>query len=446
MSGEIARLHELYRSGRTTPSEVVGEHLARAQAIAKRRHAFTRLFSARALAEAEASSVRYARGAPRSVLDGVPVTVQDLVVVRASGDERVGRERGSGDAQVVASLRSLGAIVVGATRMAQFGEGYGDYAMGNPWAQADDDRVGGSPATVAVGVGFGSFGVDACGSLRRPAAWCGTVGFKPTQGTLSTAGVLPLSRTLDHMAVVTRRVADARILYDALTPTPRRRGARAAGGSPVRVGVMNLPGLCPDVVARCDEAVSRLAGEGADIVQVDGLPLLACSAAALTLMYAEVGEMHRSRLARHWHEYSPALRNRTLAATAVRAIDYARACAVRDTLRAEWPEHLARVGVDLLAIPTVPCGAPADDRLALRTEDQTDAVLYTSPFDLLGVPAVSVPIGQDDAGMPVGLQVAGAAGDDRRVLDAAARVEAARGSWLAPPGFADPMSRLVTSG
>lgn len=440
MSGEIARLHELYRAGHARPADVLDEHLARARAVAARGFAFTALYPERAQAEARASEARFARGAPRSLLDGVPVTVQDLLPVRGDGED------GAAEAVVVGRLRTLGAVLVGKTRLSQYGDGHGSYAsVQNPWAHDDgagvDDaeRGGGGAATVAMGVGFASLGLDACGSMRNPAAWCGTVGFKPTQGALPTEGAVPLSPTLDHMAILARRVEDARIVLEALVSGGRRRALRPSP-APLRVGTIMPDGLCPDVMACCEEVLGLLAHEGAEVTPVEGLPLRPASAAAIALMYAEVIEMHGPRLARHWHGYSPTMRTRALAGSVVTGADYVRARAVRDALKDEWPGLLAGAGVDLVALPTVPCGAPPEARLSLHGGDLPDAVLSTSPFDLLGVPAVTVPIGRDEDGLPVGLQIVGLCGDDHRVLAAAARVEAVRGFWPAPPGFTDPLS------
>lgn len=442
MSGEIARLHELYRTGRTSPTEVVDEQFVRARAAAAEHDAFTALFPERARAAAQASTARFARGTPRSLLDGVPVTVQDLLSVRADAG---GGSEGAvvrDEAAIVSRLRAQGAIVIGTTRLSPDGAGGVPYgSLHNPWPGSDGERVGGAAAAMAMGIGFASLGLDACGSMLNPAAWCGTVGLKPTQDALPRTGALPLSPTLDHMAILARRVEDARLVLQVLTSAARRRTSRAGRGSPspLRIGAAVADGMCPDVVARCKEVLSRLGGEGAEIVEVEGLPLRAASAAALAIFYAEALELHGERLKRHWHAYSPAIRNRAMAGTVVRAVDYVRARAVRDTLRSEWPRLLARAGVDLVALPTVPCGAPPQDRPAGHTGHvaATKATaLYASPFDLLGVPAVTVPVGQDDGGMPVGLEIAGSAGDDQRCLDAAARVEAVRGAWPGPPGFA----------
>lgn len=447
MSGEIARLHELFRAGRTSPTEVVDEQLVRARAVAAERQAFTALFPERARAEAQASATRFARGTPRSLLDGVPVTVQDLLPVRRDAGRGPEDAAVRDEAAIVSRLRAQGAIVMGKTRLSQYGDGGAPYgSVHNPRPGSDGERVGGGAATVAMGIGFASLGLDACGSMLNPAAWCGTVGFKPTQDMLPTTGAVPLSPTLDHMAILARRVEDARVVFEVLTSAARRRTGRTGRGSPspLRIGAAVSGGMCPDVVARCRDVLSRLGGEGAEIVDLGELPLQVASAAALAVLYAEALELHGERLARHWHAYSPAIRNRAVAGTVVRAVDYVRARAVRDALRSEWPRLLARAGVDLVALPTVPCGAPPEEHLALHTGAVAEVVGNTSPFDLLGVPAVTVPIGQDDGGMPVGLQIAGIAGDDQRCLDAAARVEAVRGAWPGPPGFA--RTPLVTAG
>lgn len=437
MSGEIFRLQELYRTGRADPREVVAEQLERARTSAGAETAFSALFAVTATAEAEAAAVRIARGAPRSVLDGVPVTVEDLL---PAGDERASDD-GPAEAEIVRRLRALGAVILGSTRLPPYG--VRGAAVDNPWAAEPTGRVGGAAATVAMGIGFASLGIDACGSLRNQAAWCGTVGLKPTQGVLSTEGAVPLVPTLDHIALLSRRVDDAGAVVAALSGASRR--AARPRPAPLRIGVVLPEATCPDVRWRCQEVLALLAREEAEIVPIEGLPLGAAAAAAITLLYAEAVEMHQTRLAPKWQVYGPAVRRRVLVGAAVGAADYVRARAVRAALRATWPGLLGDVGVDLVATPTVPSGAPPEGWFPLGAADLAAAVLSTSPFDLMGVPAVTVPIGSDATGLPVGLQIAGIAGQDERVLTAAARVEAVRGSWPAPPAFVDPLARLVSA-
>lgn len=431
--GDIGRLHRAYLEGSLSPLEVAEAHLGRAERENGRLNAFSRLLRERALAEARASAARYGRGAPRSRLDGVPVSVKDLMHVAGAPTRAASAAAPAGDeaedADVVARLSALGAVVFAKTNLLEYAYGVVHPAFGaahNPWQPARSAGGSSSGAAVAVasGIGLAAIGTDTCGSVRNPAAWCGTVGFKPTRHALPVGGVVPLAPTLDHVGILTRTVADTRVVFTALTgaadPDPGPTHAKRA----LRVGVARLPGASTAVQARCDEALRRLAEDGAELTEVDPLPWTVANAAALALVYAEALEVHAERLPALWHGYSQAMRLRLLAGGAVTSADYVRARSVRHALRQAWAPTLAAAGVDLIALPTMPTGAPREAELRVAGGDLAAATLYTSAFSLLGVPAITVPVGLDDANMPVGLQLAGVAGADLQVLEAAARLEA----------------------
>jgi aspartyl-tRNA(Asn)/glutamyl-tRNA(Gln) amidotransferase subunit A len=448
VSAGIARLHALYMSGRLSPIDVAAEHLARAEASGAELNAFTRLLPERAMAEARASASRYARGAARSMIDGVPISVKDLMHVAGTpttaaseaADNRLQPE----DSAVVARLSALGAIVFAKNNLLEYAYGVVHPSFGpahNPYAldHSSGGSSSGSGVAVAAGIGLASIGTDTGGSVRNPAAWCGTVGIKPTYNALPTGGVIPLAPALDHVGVLARSVEDTRLVFDALT---RARPARTQAHQPLRLGVLRLPDAQPAVGERFEAMLALLRADGVEVSDVDPLPMAAANSALLTILYVEALEVHQQRLASHWQGYSRAMRARVMAGAAVRGTEYVRARAVRHNLRQAWAPRLSSLGVDVVVLPTLPVTAPRERDLGSDPagSDLGKATLYTGVFNLLGVPAVSVPVGVDAEGLPIGFQIAGIAGRDDRVLDVAARVEALRGPFAPPSTYRDALS------
>lgn len=439
----IARLHALYLSGERSPVEVVDYHLALAEDLGRRLNAFTSLARDTARAEAQASAQRYARGEARSVLDGVPVSVKDnmhmtgLRTTCASTAADPGAA--TADGAVVGRLRRLGAVVIGKNNLLEyaFGVVHPDFGPArNPWdlERSASGSSSGSAAAVAAGIGFASVGTDTAGSVRCPAAWCGTVGLKPTYGALSVAGVVPLAPSLDHVGLMARTVEDTRLVFDALTGQP----PVSVGNRPLRLGVVDLGGCSPAVSAATDAVLERLRAEAVELVAVAPVPWREGNAAAFTLIAAEALEVHAGRLRERWQAYSPAMRCRLLGGAAVSGADYVRAQRLRAELRRRWHRALRDDAVDAVIGPTLPSTARLETDAG--TGDDLDAAAYTSVYALLGVPAVSVPVALDDQGLPVGVQVAAATGEDGIVLDVAARIEGGSGSWPRPRHSAEPFA------
>jgi len=439
MRSEIARLHARYLSGTLSPVAVTERHLAAAHGLGQTLNAFTQVLDGPARAAASQSAQRYAAGEPLSLLDGVPISVKDLMHVAGTpttcGSKASDPRPAAGDATVVARLRALGAIVFAKCNLLEYAYGvvHPDFGPArNPWnlEHSPGGSSSGSAAAVAAGIGFASIGTDTAGSVRGPAALCGVVGLKPTLGALSTDGVIPLAPSLDHVGVLARTVEDTRIVFEALSD----RSSRTEGTRPLRVGLARLDGAELEVERAVDDTVARLRAEGVEVVDVEPLPWRVANAAAYVLLYAEALEVHGSRLAPRWHGYSPAIRARLLAGGVVSGADYVRAKRLQTDLRAMWDAALERDGLDAMVSATTP--APAPRQNAARPAGPSQTGMYTSPYALCGVPAVSVPVALGEAGLPIGLQIA--AGEARYgvVLDLADR--AMRDPWPRPPHFADP--------
>lgn len=435
MNGAIWRLHQRYLDQQTSPVEVVAQHLAAAESLGRELNAFTAILRDSALAAAEASRDRYRAGRPRSALDGVPVSVKDLMhvqgTVTSAGSRAYPPTRQARDADIVQQLRQAGAVIFGKTNLLEFAFGLVHPDIGpahNPW----DARltIGGSSsgaaAAVAAGIGLGAVGTDTAGSIRNPAALGGVAGYKPTWGHYSVEGVIPLSPSLDHVGWLARTTDDLVSLFAGL-------GGRApvTQGRP-RVAVIDLGRTAADVEELTQQAVRRIVGlvEFCDPFDYDwGLS----NAAAIAIITAEAYGVHQTLLTQHWSEYSVGTRVRLLAGAGITTADYLRARQIREALRREWVK-LTR-DIDFVLMPTMPVVATLEE--LAREADLSDATLYTSTFALLGLPVVSVPLGLNVEGRPAGIQIVGRSGHDADVLAFGAQLEQLIGPLPKAPHYAE---------
>ncbi|HYJ67046.1 MAG TPA: amidase [Nocardioidaceae bacterium] len=417
-----------FRGSDASPVDGLDACLDRIEACDQTVGAFTAVDAARARADAVEQAARYRRGVDVGPLAGVPIAVKELIEVAGlpftgCSATRSGM-KGRRDAPVVATLRDAGAVVVGTTRTHELAWGITTQheTLGgtrNPWRL---DRVpggssGGSAAAVAYGAVPLALGTDTGGSVRIPAGLCGIVGFKPTYDTFPTQGVLPLSPSLDHVGVLAREVGDVR---RALGPS--------AGTDVVRTPRVGIPtttaaiALSPAVRDALDAAVDVL--DGAIPIALPD-PTHAFGVFA-TIQRAEALAAHRDDLG-SWptraDDYGSDVRWHLERAEALTEDDVASAQATLAELRRETRAALSEV--DIVLQPTTAAGAStttAPDRVTTDGGEVAfrDATLpCTVLHNLVGLPSCSVPAGLDEAGIPVGIQVFGAPGDDRLVLTVA---------------------------
>ncbi|MGQ9370020.1 amidase [Azospirillum sp. ST 5-10] len=403
------------------------------------RLAFTAVHADTAPLEADAQDL-LARAGRRLPLAGVPVSVKDLFdeagrVTLAGSRALAGMPPAERDAAAVARLRAAGAVVVGRTAMTEFafsGVGLNPH-RGTPANPADPARIpGGSSSGAAVSVAAGmvplALGTDTGGSVRIPAAFCGLVGFKPTQGRVPLDGAVPLSRTLDSVGPLARTVADC-ALADAVLAGEADAGLPAAGVKGLRLAVPRtivLDDLEPAVAAAFDTACRRLADAGAlveeiALAELGEIPALNAKGG---FPAAEAYAWHRRLLAAKGDLYDPRVRARIERGAAMDAADYidlveARADLIRrvDAATAAW---------DALVLPTVPCVAPRFD--AFTDDDaftRINARVLRNPSlaNVLGRCAVTLPMQEAPGDLPCGLSLMGAAFADRRLLAVAAAAE-----------------------
>ncbi|MGB8012788.1 MAG: amidase [Terriglobales bacterium] len=447
-------IHELgqkLRRREISPVELTHDCLARIEKLNPALNAFITVTAESALDRARHAEWEIYHGKHLGPLHGIPIGLKDIIdtagvrTTAASAQfsppqkDRVPTE----DADVVRRLRAGGAIILGKQNLHEFA--YGGSCMisffgevHNPWdtARIAGGSSGGSAASVAAGLGYAAVGTDTAGSIRLPAAYCGVVGVKPTYGRISTRGVVPLSSSYDHVGVITTSVYDAALmmqvmsLYDSADPFangPGRSLVSAFDDFPkkLRVGVPRaffFDDLHPEIAEATEKAIEifrQLQAEIRDIkleVPTDR-----------TLSSAEAYAYHKQFVKRSPELYQPATLQRIQSGANISAHDALRASRELQASRHAIEEIFNQV--DILLTPTVPIPPPAIADLKAHPETLRPQELImlrnTRPFNVWGIPAVSVPCGFTKGGMPIGLQLAAAPWHGIVLLQAAHEYEQA---------------------
>lgn len=408
-------------------------------------NAFTTVLAESALAEASQAEAEIAAGRYRGPLHGIPVSIKDLIDVAGvptTSASAVPALHPTKDAPVVRRLLEAGAVIIGKTNLHEFAFGTtsDETAFGAVHNPFDFERsAGGSSSGAAValveGMCLGAIGTDTGGSIRIPAAACGTVGLKATHGEISTEGIVPLSPTCDHVGPLALSVEDARIMFDALRGTPHRTAQPKSG--PLVLGVPTgylLERLDTEVRAALDRVKTLLENASHRLVDI-ALPLSRTTPDIyLHIVLPEASWYHAPLLESHASSYSPAVRLRLEMGRYVLAEDYLRAMNLRTRLTEEV-DHAVN-GVDALLLPALPIPAPALGAQSVDIEGRPEPVRaamlrMTQLFNLSGHPAIAIPAGTTTSGLPIGMQLVGRRNETDQLIAVAAAVEA---QIIAGPG------------
>ncbi|MFJ9612023.1 amidase [Kitasatospora sp. NPDC101176] len=420
------------RSRRLSPVELVESVLARVDQVEPQLGAYVAVTADRARRAARAAEHEVAHGRYRGPLHGVPMGLKDLIDIAgtpttASSRVRAGH-RARADSTVAARLADAGAVLVGKTHTHEFAYGLTTPQTRN--ARAHDRIAGGSSGGSAVAVASGTatfaLGTDTGGSIRVPAALNGVVGLKPTYGLVPRHGVTSLSWSLDHVGPITRTVEDAATVLTALAghdprdpasldvPAADYRPADDPDLTGLRIGLPRthyFDHVDPEVESAVRHAVGQLEALGARLVEVDVPMTRYLQATQWGLMVPEATAYHERTLRTVPELYQADVRVLLEAGELLTAGDYLRAQRSRTLMRQEWARLWETV--DVIAAPAVPLTAVRAGEETVTwpdgtTEGVSDALVRLSaPANITGVPALTVPAGQDAAGLPIGLQLLG---------------------------------------
>ncbi len=473
-----AELAEAVRSGGRRAVDVLDEHLAVIDAGETEVHAFNLVTTEEARAQAAAVDTTVAAGEDPGPLAGVPVALKDNLCTRGVPTTCSSRIlegwRPPYDATVVTRLRRAGAVMIGKTNMDEFAMGSSTEgsAFGPTRNPHDTGRVpggssGGSAAAVAAGFAPLALGSDTGGSIRQPAALCGVVGMKPTYGAVSRYGLVAFASSLDQIGPLATTVADAALLFDVIgghdpcdstslnRPTPRVLSVLDDGVEGLTIGVLSelLDGVAPDVAARVRQAADACAAAGARVEEVS-VPEVVLGLSAYYLIAPGEASSNLARYdgvryglridaedtvamntATRSAGFGAEVKRRIMLGTYVLSAGYMdayynQALRVRTRIIEGFDTAYQRFDVLLGATtPTTafPLGAKTGDPLSMYLSD-----VCTIPSNLAGHPAISVPFGTGDDGLPVGVQLLGPALSESTMFKVAAVVEGAAPD-ISPP-------------
>ena len=440
----IQEVGDRIRKREMSPVDVVEASLDRVEATDDRLHSFITLLKDEALEQARVAEAEIAKGNYRGPLHGIPYGLKDLydtAGIRTTAASKVDFDRvPAEDATVVTRLREAGAVLVGKLVMHEYATGAPDFTSPfpparNPWnlEHATGGSSSGSGSAVAAGQVMGALGSCTGGSIRGPASLCGIVGIKPTYGRVSRHGVVTLSWSQDHCGPMTRTVWDAAAMLQAIAgrdpkdattsaaPVPDYASSLGEGIEGLTIGVPRHyffepnPDVNPEVVAVVEKGLGALQELGANLEEVTVPNLEYARAVNAIIMAGEAYAFHEKNLKARPDDFGEAVRARFRIGALLSASDYVQAQRCRQLVKRGFAEAMAQV--DLLVTPTTAYPAPRfesyDAAFTLRGPS------FTAPFNVTGLPAISIPCGFTEAGLPVGMQLVGKPFDEPTVLRAA---------------------------
>jgi aspartyl-tRNA(Asn)/glutamyl-tRNA(Gln) amidotransferase subunit A len=427
-------------SGEVSSVELTRSTLARIQATDPLVHAYVGVMADSALDAAAAADADFRAGIVKSRLQGIPVGVKDLLYTAgfptSAGSRVLEGFVPTWDAVVVGKLRAAGAVIVGKTVTHEFAYGQDKPATRNAWDTTcyPGGSSAGSGVSVAVGSAYAAIGTDTGGSIRVPAAVNGVVGLKPTYGRVSTRGVVPMSASLDSVGPMARTVRDVAIMLGVVAgpggpdaagypdqsaldePVGDYVGALSDDLTGVRIGVERdyffYEPVTDAVRTRVNAAIDQLAERGATIVEI-GIPHLELVVAAgMAVLLGDTSEWHQNLLRQHGDRYVPEVRTMLELGELVLATAYIKAQKTRTVIQRSYRAAFSEHGLTALVAPTLPRTtmpvAELDVDLTGSGGTATSGFVHHNILaNVIGVPALSVPVGFDAAGKPVGMQLYG---------------------------------------
>ena len=457
-AGDLSRL---IQSKEVSPVEVTEAYLDRITSLDHRFNSYLTVMREQALVDAQQAEEDIASGQHKGPMHGVPVAVKDQFWsrgVRSTGGSRILADFvPDEDATVIANLRKAGAVVLGKTNMTEFaitGFSHRYATPRNPWNT--DSYTGGSSsgsgAATAAYLCATSLGEDTGGSIRFPATWCGLVGLRPSWGLVSRYGVMrgvwsmdtvgPISRTVEDAAITLGAIAghDPKDRYSSRAPVPDYRQALGSDLNGLKIGVitefMDSDLVEPEVRQTVSDSFATLGELGATVEEVSVPLSMDAGIASAVLLAVEPALAQQDWVKDQLQDYGHDVRILLLTGSLLPAQAYYKAQKLRTMLRQQVLDFLEKY--DVLVLPTSGKGAqPLEQDPPITSKETASrlAFLFTRIFNLASCPAMSVPCGFDDRGMPVGLQIGARPGAEETIFKVAHAYEQAT-AWhtMRPPG------------
>jgi aspartyl-tRNA(Asn)/glutamyl-tRNA(Gln) amidotransferase subunit A len=432
----LSRAQRQLHDGTLTAVDLMTATLAQMDRIPAEHHPYVLIRErARLLAEAEAADTARANGFRLGPLHGIPIGIKDIVDVAGLPTKCGSRSMddcapAEANAPLVSKFIRAGGIILGKTVTQEFAAGTISAPSRNPW---DLERIpggssGGSAAAVAAGMGLLAIGTDTGGSIRCPASVCGVTGLKPTYGSISRRGIFPLAWTLDTAGPIARTVNDCAIAFDVIAGhDPADPGSypivHASAAAEIGTGIeglrIGLPRLHfreylePGLDSLFDAAAEVLRSLGAEIVEQDWDLASEARAVSLTINRIETASVHEQRVRANPEGMGEEWRLRVKAGLLLPAQVYTKAHQARIVIRHSMARYFEDNHLDAMITPaTTGVAARADDLFMTYSGGMREHVLsgYTRmamPINATGQPALAVPVGFNDSGLPIGMQIVG---------------------------------------
>lgn len=450
----IAEAAQKLRTGALKSVDLVGASLARIEATNSTLNAVITTVGSEALQAAKVADVEIASGNWRGPLHGIPIGYKDIYETKgilSTGHSRLLETHvPEEDAATVAKIKKAGGITVAKLATHEFANGGPSFDL--PWPPArnpwDVERIpggssSGSGAAVAAGLCAGAMGSDTGGSIRGPAGLCGIVGLKPSYGLLSRRGVYPLSWTLDHAGPMTRTVEDCALMLQALAgydprdpasvdvPVPDFVAEMSKPAAGLRVGVANAwhmgaDGADPEVRSAINRVVETLRRTGMEVSDITLPDLSLYHACGRIILLAEAFSIHRTTLQETPEKYGLFFRQRVRLGAFISSADYLDAMRLRRQLTEQMSAAMSNARVDVL-LTANQYGTAEPFNQSQSPFPFFKKPYLTMPFNLTGMPALTVCAGFAKNGLPIGVQFAGRSFEDARVLQVGHAYESARG-------------------
>ena len=453
----IRELGQLILDKKTSSLELAQDLLADINARDTGLSAFTSVNPELLIAEATKADSEIASGNYRGPLHGIPIGLKDIVNVAGystqCGSPLYPSTPATSDSDVATSLKNSGAVIAGKTTSHELACGVTSPPASNPWNQdcIPGGSSGGSGAAVASGYVRAAIGSDTGGSIRIPASLCGIVGLKPTYGLISANSIEPLSTSLDHIGPLTASVEDCAMVLNALVRSNPRNASRNLpndystelnlGIKGMRIGVLAGPPFAPmqpDVERSFNEAISQLEKLGATCLSLDIPELEHTLAVEFGIIPLEASEYHLQSLRSHPELISASIRSLLVAGRVLPRSVYLRACQGRKIISSSFRHAFEINQLDAVVTPTLPATAARKGQVDFQfgnvaEEISVSYVRTTAPFNVSGMPALSIPCGFDELGLPIGLQIATAPYGEHTALRIANAYALGTGWQLDPP-------------